>query len=166
VIKIILGCALSALLIGCAAQANGYRYGGPGDYRYGSQSYDQYESQNGYRDGGQGYDRYEGQSGYRGRPSYSDSYASSSSYASAPRQECSQEPVRNVVQPSFLRSNAGLLLGGTAGALLGGQIGHGSGRKAATIGGGLLGAWGGYEYARRYHPAQPSEYVTYETRCR
>ena len=99
--------------------------------------------------------------------SYSREYLGDYGYASsAPRQECWQEPVRNVVQPGFLRSNAGLLLGGAAGALLGGQVGHGSGRKAATIGGGLLGAWGGYEYARRYHPAQPHEYVTYETRCR
>jgi outer membrane lipoprotein SlyB len=101
-----------------------------------------------------------------GSQSYSRSYSSNEYSASAPRQECWQEPVRTVEQPGFLRNNIGLLLGGSAGALLGGQIGHGSGRKAATIGGGLLGAWGGYEYARRYHPAQGRESVSYETRCR
>src|SRR5688572_22167085 len=105
--------------------------------------------------------------GYQyGSQSYSPNYSNDYAYASAPQQECWQEPVRTVEQPGFLRNNIGLLLGGTAGALLGGQIGHGSGRKVATIGGGLLGAWGGYEYARRYHPPQPHEYVTYETRCR
>jgi uncharacterized protein YcfJ len=114
---------------------------------------------NGYSYGSPGYSR-----SYSNE--YSRSYSNDYGSASAPRQECWQEPVRTVEQPGFLRNNIGLLLGGTAGALLGGQVGHGSGRKAATIGGGLLGAWGGYEYARRYHPAQGREYVTYETRCR
>jgi uncharacterized protein YcfJ len=84
---------------------------------------------------------------------------------SAPREECYDEQVHYLERPGFLHSNAGLLLGGVAGALLGGEIGHGSGRKLATIGGGLLGASLGHSYQHRYHPPYPREHVSYEERC-
>ena len=85
---------------------------------------------------------------------------------STPREECYQEEVRYIERPGFLQANTGLLLGGLAGGLLGGQIGHGSGRKIATIGGSLLGAGVGYDYQNRYHPARERERVSYEDRCR
>jgi len=85
---------------------------------------------------------------------------------SAPREECWQEEVRYVERPGFVESNVGLLVGGTLGALIGGEIGHGSGRKIATIGGGLLGAAAGHHYQHRRYPPRYNEHVSYEDRCR
>lgn len=85
---------------------------------------------------------------------------------SEPRKECWQEEVRYLERPGFVQSNVGLLVGGTLGALIGGEIGHGSGRKIATIGGGLLGAAAGHGYQNRNYPPRYNEHVSYEDRCR
>lgn len=85
---------------------------------------------------------------------------------STPRRECWQEQVRYEERPGFFQANTGLILGGLAGGLLGGQIGHGQGRKIATIGGSILGAGVGYDYQYRHNPPQSRERVAYEDRCR
>jgi uncharacterized protein YcfJ len=60
-------------------------------------------------------------------------------YQSVPQQVCQNQTVVTQAPPSQGNSIVGGILGGLAGGLLGAQVGHGSGKTAATI----VGAGGG-----------------------
>lgn len=57
----------------------------------------------------------------------------------------------------FLGDRTGAIIGGVAGGYLGSQIGHGRGRKAATVGGALLGTYAGNRYISRPYTACHTE---------
>ena len=60
-------------------------------------------------------------------------------YQSVPQQVCQNQTVETQAPPSQGNGIAGAIIGGLAGGLLGAQVGHGSGKTAATI----VGAGGG-----------------------
>jgi len=88
-----------------------------------------------------------------------------------PYEECWDErvPVKRNHRRRYGNNNNGLgtLIGGVAGGILGHQIGGGSGKTVATVGGAIIGSIVGNNLSRRnYNNDNGYEYVTYETRRR
>lgn len=82
---------------------------------------------------------------------------------STPRRECWEEEVRYPVYTRNHKRDGAALVGG----IIGGIVGHkvGDGKSGATIAGTLLGASIADSAAKRSHPDQYYEDVSYETRC-
>lgn len=84
-----------------------------------------------------------------------------------PYTRCYDKPVRHYETYSTNTHNGtlGTLIGGVAGGILGHQVGGGSGKTVATIGGAIVGTMVGHNLSnqRAYRPAR--EYITHQEVC-
>ena len=88
--------------------------------------------------------------------------------ARTPYQECWEESVpvqRHSNRYERDRNPLGILIGSVAGGIIGNQVGRGHGKRAATIGGILIGGMVGHNLSRKNHHKRDS-YTSYENRQR
>ncbi len=95
---------------------------------------------------------------YPGYPSYPNTYPSSPGYPSAYSGYGYVDSVEVIPASGYRGPGIGAVGGAIAGGVLGNQIGHGSGRAAATVGGAVAGGVIGNEIEKRTSPSQPSQF--------
>lgn len=84
-------------------------------------------------------------------------------------QECRKVPVTRTVvreRESEGWKHASTGLGAVIGVAIGNQIGHGSGRDAARIGGAVIGGKAGHDIYKNTHKPETERVTTYQTRCK
>lgn len=159
-LKLFLSAAALLALVGCAAQQEAEIYqpapsqqtypSDQGGYYPSQQSGTYYPSQGGYQ--APPSSSYGGGGSYQSQPSYSQGSSYSQGYSqSAPANcyDCGVVEHIEVIQDQGRATGLGAIAGAVGGGLLGGEIGHGTGRKIATVAGVAGGAYAGHQVEKR-----------------